>query len=235
MSLPSYLDLGKKIQSWNAHLRPISLMIFFYHNSYLVENLCNCNSSTGHQITTKFCTCHDSCAVVSCGKFCSDRFVWIWMRAIWNFHGIWCQKLLVGHAPSWFLSVSCVMPSSHQDVLSPIPSWQLSLPSLLISVMSGMLAVFVAILAAHTDSPQHTALQQPGPPGGGSEHRPPGSQVWAYLCYHDNHQTTAGTHCCRTGGPTCQGVGVTQGVTPTPIPTLGHGRSLSGADTDVPG
>ena len=31
-------------------------------------------------ITTKFCTCHDSYAVVVCAKFCSDHFLKIWVR-----------------------------------------------------------------------------------------------------------------------------------------------------------
>ena len=34
-------------------------------------------SSRGHQIASKFCTCHDSYAVVACAKFCSDHLIGI--------------------------------------------------------------------------------------------------------------------------------------------------------------
>ena len=59
------------------------------------------NSVTDDYIATKFGTCHDSPAVVSCAKYCSDHFFSIWMRAKWNFHHIWIvmEKLLVKWAP----------------------------------------------------------------------------------------------------------------------------------------
>ena len=47
-----------------------------------------CNSVTGHQIATNFCTCHDSTAVVPCTKFCSDHCIRIEMRVKRNFHRI---------------------------------------------------------------------------------------------------------------------------------------------------
>ena len=50
-----------------------------------------CNSIIGHQIATKFGTCHDSTAVVACTKFWSDHFLGIWMTAKWNFIGIWTE------------------------------------------------------------------------------------------------------------------------------------------------
>ena len=59
------------------------------------------NSVTDDYIATKFGTCHDSPAVVSCAKYCSDNFFSIWMRAKWNFHHIWIvmEKLLVKWVP----------------------------------------------------------------------------------------------------------------------------------------
>ena len=55
----------------------------------------------GYYITTKFCTCHDSTAVMPCTKFHSDHFTATWMRAECNFHGIWItmEKLFVKLAP----------------------------------------------------------------------------------------------------------------------------------------
>ena len=32
----------------------------------------NCDKAT----TTKFCTCHDSCAVMPCAKYCGDHILW---------------------------------------------------------------------------------------------------------------------------------------------------------------
>ena len=60
----------------------ISLTIF-HHNSNPMENCCY--SMPGHQITTKFCTWHDNCAVISCAKFCSDHFEFGWDK---KFHWI---------------------------------------------------------------------------------------------------------------------------------------------------
>ena len=42
----------------------------------------------GRQIVTKFCTCHDSTAVLACAKFCNDYVVKIKARAKWTFHWI---------------------------------------------------------------------------------------------------------------------------------------------------
>ena len=44
------------------------------------EKLFRCNSIPGYTIATKFCTYHDSTAVVACAKFCNDRSISIWMR-----------------------------------------------------------------------------------------------------------------------------------------------------------
>ena len=47
----------------------------FTHNYIFIENLLNFNSVPGHQIATNVCTYHDSCAAVSCAKFCSKYFI----------------------------------------------------------------------------------------------------------------------------------------------------------------
>ena len=74
---------------------------FFHHNSNSMEISFSCNSIAGDHITTKFCTRHDSIAVMPCAKFCSDHFIRIWMRGKWNFHRIWIvmERLLVKWAP----------------------------------------------------------------------------------------------------------------------------------------
>ena len=48
-----------------------------------------CSSITGHKIATKFCTCHDSTAVMPNAKFCSNYVVGFGMRVRLNFHHIW--------------------------------------------------------------------------------------------------------------------------------------------------
>ena len=76
----------KSLLSW-AEVEPVSQTIF-PHNSNLMETS-SCNSITGHQITTIFCTWHDSTTVVSCAKFCGNHFLQIALRAKQSFHWIW--------------------------------------------------------------------------------------------------------------------------------------------------
>ena len=45
---------------------------FSLKSSNLVETTLYSNSTHGHYIATKFCTCHDSATVVTCEKFCSS-------------------------------------------------------------------------------------------------------------------------------------------------------------------
>ena len=47
-----------------------SLMVYRYSNP--MEILFCLHLYSKNVIATKFCTCHDSCAVVACAKFCSD-------------------------------------------------------------------------------------------------------------------------------------------------------------------
>ena len=63
----------------------------FPQNSNSMENWLN-NTIPSHQITSNFCTQHDSRAVVSCAKFCSDQYVRIWMKVIWFFH--WNRSII---------------------------------------------------------------------------------------------------------------------------------------------
>ena len=67
-----------------------------------------CNSVTGHQIATNFCTCHDSKAVVPCTKFCSDHSIRLEMRVKRNFHRIWnaMEKPLVKRGPDTWVWTS---------------------------------------------------------------------------------------------------------------------------------
>ena len=52
-------------------------------------------------ITTKFCTWHDSCAVVACAQICCDLMASNGITARWSFHRIWIvsKKSLVKWAP----------------------------------------------------------------------------------------------------------------------------------------
>ena len=42
--------------------------------------LLSCNLAHGYQIATNFCTWHDSIALMSCAKFCSNHYITIWMK-----------------------------------------------------------------------------------------------------------------------------------------------------------
>ena len=67
---------------------PISLTIFARNSNSIELSPC-CNSVAGHQIATNFCAFHDSTAVVSCTKFCSDHGIRIEVSVKRNFHRIW--------------------------------------------------------------------------------------------------------------------------------------------------
>ena len=85
----------------------ISLTVFD-RNSNSMENSPCCNSASGLQIATKFCTCHDSTAVVTCTKLCSDHCIRIEVTVKQNFHRIWIgmEKPLVKRGPvSYFTSI----------------------------------------------------------------------------------------------------------------------------------
>ena len=58
----------------------------FKFDGKVAETSTCCNSITGHQTATTFCSYHDSTAHV---KFCGDHFVRIWVRVKCNFHHIW--------------------------------------------------------------------------------------------------------------------------------------------------
>ena len=89
---------------------------FFARNSDSMETSPYHNSIAGHPIATKFCTCHDSTAVVPCTQFCSNHCIRIEVRVKRNFHLIWIamEKWLVKRAPgyrSWgstLLMIDCL-------------------------------------------------------------------------------------------------------------------------------
>ena len=68
--------------------RGTSYLWFFTPNSNSIKKYIHHNFILSHQITIKLCTCHDSCAVMACAKFCSDHFIRIWTRVEWYLHWI---------------------------------------------------------------------------------------------------------------------------------------------------
>ena len=87
MTIAMTLSVGVFLFEWQAN-GP-----FYYgfstHNSHSKALSFCCDSFPACQITTNFCTCHDSMGVVACAKVCSDNF----SKCIWkqsrNFHRIW--------------------------------------------------------------------------------------------------------------------------------------------------
>ena len=80
----------------HGRLVPISLMNFNDNSNFMGDSSIF-NSITDYHIATNFCTWHNSIAVVSCAKLCSNHFIRIWIRSKWNVHYIWImmQNLLV--------------------------------------------------------------------------------------------------------------------------------------------
>ena len=69
-------------------LGTISLSFFHRYSNVMDFSFC-CNSYSGKQITTNFCTCHDNIAIMACAKFCGNYLIRILNRAkqIFNFEG----------------------------------------------------------------------------------------------------------------------------------------------------
>ena len=79
---------------------------YLYRNSNSMEIPFHSHLDSSTVIATKFCTWHDSCAVVACAKFCCDLMASNGIMARRSFHRIWIagKKPLVKRAPGhWFL------------------------------------------------------------------------------------------------------------------------------------
>ena len=85
------------------------------------------NSVVGHNIATKFCTCHDSTAVVPCAKYHSDHFTTTWMRADWNFNRIWITMEKIVHEMSPRMSMIWAKSVGPWPLKIHIQSWTLLL------------------------------------------------------------------------------------------------------------
>ena len=79
---------------------PVSLTVF-HRNSNSMEISFHSHLDSNTAIVTKFCTWHDSCAVVSCAKICCDLMVSNGITARRSFHRIRIagKKSLVKWAP----------------------------------------------------------------------------------------------------------------------------------------
>ena len=75
----------------NAMSGSISLVIL-YRNSNFIEISFYSQPTFNSVITTKFCTCHDSTAVMACAKFCSDLIPRDGMTAKLDIHFIWILR-----------------------------------------------------------------------------------------------------------------------------------------------
>ena len=64
-----------------------------------------------HQITTKFCICHCSTAVLACAKFCTDHVLRTWVSSNCNFYWIWIKR------EDWWVNW---IPGHHQQ---QCPHW----------------------------------------------------------------------------------------------------------------
>ena len=74
-----------------AHKSEACFTNTFYWKWNLTENYFCSNLIPGYQIGTNFCTCHDSCAVVTCAKICGHNLFVIRVRRKLNFQWIWIK------------------------------------------------------------------------------------------------------------------------------------------------
>ena len=71
-----------------------------------MENLLCHNSVNISEIATKFCTYHDSTAVMSCAKLCSVLNIEIEFRAKRNFHRIWIAMEKTKTKVKWLMGLN---------------------------------------------------------------------------------------------------------------------------------
>ena len=79
---------------------------FFCHNSNLLEISLCLHPRCSEVITMKFCTCHDSTAVMACAKFCSDMIPssGVTLKSTFHVHhtiGSFLSSLRVGFSNLW--------------------------------------------------------------------------------------------------------------------------------------
>ena len=98
--------LGK--HGWVLYILKISWapfhLRFFRRISNSMEISFHFHLQSNRVIAIKFCTWHDSCAVVACAKIYRDLMASNGITARRSFHRIWIagKKSLVKRAPSWF-------------------------------------------------------------------------------------------------------------------------------------
>ena len=89
---------------------------FFHRNSNSMEISFHSHLDSNTVIATKFCTWHDSCAVVACAKICCDLMASNGITARRSFHRIWIagKKSLVKRAPA---VITLNTPNQYQYIL----------------------------------------------------------------------------------------------------------------------
>ena len=103
-----------------------NLQTIFHHNVNSIEISFYSKSVPDNHIATKFCTCHDSLAVMACAKFCSDCYVRIGIRAKWIIRQVWIVmgKSLVRWVPCYpygCMRSLCNTVWSTREETRPIP------------------------------------------------------------------------------------------------------------------
>ena len=88
-------------RSESVDLGPVSLT-FFHRNSNSMEISFHSHVNSNTMITTKFCTWHDSCAVVACAKNCCDLMASNRITARWSFvSNLNCGQKIVSETGPW--------------------------------------------------------------------------------------------------------------------------------------
>ena len=99
-------QIGPLIHHPQCRSRPVPQTIFSIWRKILFSGS---NPNFYSVIAIKFCTCHDSCAVVAWAKFCSNKMDENRITAWWNSRYIW---VTAGNSVKWTSgSVFCRCPS----------------------------------------------------------------------------------------------------------------------------
>ena len=92
---------------------------FFCHNSNLLEISLCLHPRCSEVVTMKFCTCHDSTAVMACAKFCSDIIPSSGVTLKSTFHWIW---ITLEKSHSWYGPLVIISPDVHHTIGSFLSS-----------------------------------------------------------------------------------------------------------------
>ena len=124
--------------SWSLW-RHCNDLLFFHHNSNVMEISYCSHLNFNQPIAPSFFTCHDSCAVMACAKSWNDIITKNWITVKRNFHQIWfvMEQALVKGIPQLMMKCGSLIEWYSCNTIWPrLFMGNCSLPMLRVSAVS---------------------------------------------------------------------------------------------------